>query len=201
MNIHEINVELFRMINNLGKDFTYLNPVMTFISEYMVYFLAIGVLVMWFTGDKRGRMMIISAGITFITAEIVAEIAGIIHSNHQPFAELANVNQLIAHEIDNSFPSDHTILFFSFCSMFYLYCKRSGILWILLASLVGLSRIWAGVHYPADVIAGAAIGIFIALAVYMLVPKWGLMWKLLNLYEKVEQRILPGKRKQKNIGN
>ncbi|WP_308436506.1 phosphatase PAP2 family protein [Virgibacillus salexigens] len=47
--------------------------------------------------------------------------------------------------------------------MFFLFKTRSRILWIILAILLGLSRIWAGVHYPADVIDGAAISILFAL--------------------------------------
>ncbi|WP_077329625.1 undecaprenyl-diphosphatase [Virgibacillus siamensis] len=197
MNIHEWNVELFRMINNLGKDIAFLNPAVTFIAEYMVLFLALGVLIMWFTGNKRIRMMVICAGIAFIVAEIAAEIAGLLYSNHQPFAELANVNQLIAHEIDNSFPSDHTILFFSFCTMFFLFYKRSGVLWLLLASIVGLSRIWAGVHYPGDVLTGALIGIAAALAMYLLVSNTEFMWNILKRYESIERRIVPAKVKSK----
>ncbi len=37
MNISQMKIDLFRMVNNLGKDLTYLNPNMLFIAEYMVF--------------------------------------------------------------------------------------------------------------------------------------------------------------------
>ncbi|CDQ41583.1 hypothetical protein BN990_03956 [Virgibacillus salexigens] len=37
-----MNIDLFRMVNNLGKDLTYLNPTIVFVAEYMVFLLALG---------------------------------------------------------------------------------------------------------------------------------------------------------------
>ncbi|KMY55831.1 bacitracin ABC transporter permease [Bacillus sp. FJAT-27231] len=198
MNFYEVNVELFRMTNNLGNHFTYLNPAMTFTAEYMVFFLALSIILFWFMRSETNRMMIVCGAITLAVAEVLGMLAGKVHSNHQPFAELANVNKLIGHAVDNSFPSDHTILFFSFCMTFYLFKKRGRILWLLLAVLVGFSRIWAGVHYPADVFAGAAISVFTAVLVYWGVPKLSFIKRLLVMYERGERRILPVKSNSRN---
>lgn len=67
--------------------------------------------------------MIICGMIAFVIAEILGEVAGKIYSNNQPFAELTNVNQLIEHTVDNSFPSDHAIQFFLSASRFYFLRK------------------------------------------------------------------------------
>ncbi|ASK64105.1 undecaprenyl-diphosphatase [Virgibacillus phasianinus] len=190
------NVNLFRAINDLGKQYTYLNPVFEFIAEYMVYFLCLSVIMFWFSrGNNKNRIMIISAGIAFVLAEIIGKLAGLFHSNNQPFATLSNVNKLIEHSIDNSFPSDHTILFFAFCFSFWLFGKRFGFVWIILASLVAFSRIWVGVHYPADVIVGGGIGIIAAFITYLIVPRIDFIKQLLKVYEKGERYILSsGKR-------
>lgn len=57
-------------------------------------------------------MMIIQAIVAFVTAEIIGKLAGKLHLNYQPFAAFPNVNKLVDQAVDNSFPSDHTILFF-----------------------------------------------------------------------------------------
>lgn len=189
-----MNENLFRIVNDLGKQNTFLNPYFIFIAEYMVIFLALAVLIFWFTRVYKNRIMVICAIITFVIAEIIGKIAGEIHSNHQPFAELNNVNQLIEKAVDNSFPSDHTILFFSFCVTFCLFKGARGSFWIVLALLVGISRIWVGVHYPADILAGALISSSSALIVFRIIPKLGSIQRILGIYEKVESFFLPLKK-------
>ncbi len=49
-------------------------------------------------------MMIIYGSITFVLAEIIGKLAGIVYSNNQPLDKLSNVvNHLIGHAVDNSF--------------------------------------------------------------------------------------------------
>ncbi|MDZ5471114.1 undecaprenyl-diphosphatase (plasmid) [Bacillus sp. 31A1R] len=199
MGVSELNIHLFRKINDLGKEYTYLNPSFVIITEYMVIFLALSVVYFWFTRTENNRMMIISASFAFILAEIIGKTAGKFHSNLQPFAELSSVNQLIDKAINNSFPSDHTILFFSFCVSFMLFKKKASFLWILLAMLVGLSRIWVGVHYPFDVLVGALVGSISAVLSYILIQRVKLFNKLLEIYEKVEKNLLPVKEKSKDL--
>lgn len=189
MNISEINNNLFRMINDLGKEFPFTNLPMIIIAEYTVVFLAIFVLLFWFTKNKENKMMLICAGITFILAESIGKFAGLLHFNQQPFAVLSNTNQLIEKSINNSFPSDHTILFFSFCMSFWLFKKGKWFVWILLAILVGVSRIWVGVHYPLDVLVGAFIGIISAVIIYFTVPKLTIITTVITKYESIEKVI------------
>ena len=197
MELSEVNISLFRLVNDLGKEYTYLNPVFSFIAEYMVLILALGVVIIWFTRDKNNRIMILCATITFICAFTIGKISGQFHSNYQPFVELSDVNKLIEKEKDNSFPSDHTILFFSYCISFWLFKRGWSILWIMLAFLVGISRIWVGVHYPLDVIAGILISFATAIFIYYTVPKLSVTKNILRIYEKLEGTLFQPFKKSK----
>lgn len=190
MNLSEINIELFRMFNDLGKEVMFLNPIMIFFAKYMKYFLLFGIVMYWFTRKRENRIMIISSMFAFVVAEVFGAIAGAIHSNNQPFAELSNVNQLIGHAIDNSFPSDHAIEFFSICITFLLFKKNLRYVWLAIAILVSFSRIWVGVHYPADILVGAILGIIGAALCYWIIPQLNVIKKLLAIYEQGEDYVL-----------
>ncbi|MDH4619208.1 undecaprenyl-diphosphatase [Brevibacillus sp. AY1] len=199
MNLMEINISAFRAINDLGKQFAFLDPVFFFFAEYTVYLLALAVVIYWFTRTNENRIMIISAALSLLIAEILAKLAGFVHANNQPFAELSAVHQLVDKAIDNSFPSDHTILFFTFCLTFWLFGKKHRLIWMILAVCVALSRIGVGVHYPADVLVGAIFGTLSALLSYAIVPKAPLIQRLLALYERIELAVLPRKDKERSL--
>ncbi|MGH0542776.1 undecaprenyl-diphosphatase [Bacillus cereus] len=199
MSFSQFNIDIFRAINDLGKQYSFLNSTMVFLAEYMVYILALIILAYWFTGARKSRVMVIQAMIAFVIAEVTGKIAGKFHLNYQPFAALPDVNKLIDHTVDNSFPSDHTILFFSICFSFWLVRKKTGWLWLILAFCVAISRIWVAVHYPFDVAVGALIGCISAVFSYWLVPKLSFIRQLLTQYERVEKHVLPSKNKSKGL--
>lgn len=183
MSFTELNEQSFRMINDLGKQFEGLNPLMALIAENMIFVLAAAVIFFLFSGKGVNRLMIVTGFIAIAAAELVGKIAGSLHSNNQPFAELSEVNKLIDMSVNNSFPSDHTIIFFTMTVSFWLFKRKHHYLWVVLAFIVGLSRIWVGVHYPADVAAGAMIGATMAYIGYLSLPNVSFMKKLVRAEE------------------
>lgn len=61
-----------------------------------------------------------------------------------------------------SFPSGHTAAAFVMASLVSVYFPPFAVLAVGLASLVGLSRVLLGVHYPSDIAAGATLGLLCA---------------------------------------
>ncbi|WP_342502056.1 undecaprenyl-diphosphatase [Bacillus sp. FSL W7-1085] len=182
------NEGLFRWVNQLSIDHVYMNPIFIGLAEYTVLLAALLCLFIWFQNRSRyNRAMVLSAGLTFILAELLGKVAGLFYSNQQPFAELNQVNLLIEKEVNNSFPSDHTIFIFSICIVFWLFHKRR-IYWLFIACAVGFSRIWVGVHYPFDVLVGAMIACLTAVTVVYLPLFQKGVSLLLSCYEWVEQK-------------
>lgn len=61
----------------------------------------------------------------------------------------------------SSFPSDHAALFCALFTGVWLVSRRGGIaLMVYILIAICLPRIYVGIHYPSDVLAGAALGVF-----------------------------------------
>lgn len=88
----------------------------------------------------------------------------------RPYERINDLTVFIPLPTDYSFPSGHTGSSFA-CAwvMFLKLPKKYGVPALILASLISFSRLYLGVHYPTDVIAGAIIGILLAYAADFLV--------------------------------
>jgi membrane-associated phospholipid phosphatase len=84
----------------------------------------------------------------------------------RPCYALEGVRLLVGCGKAYSMPSNHAVIAFAFIFPFYLMFKsRVRYLFLAVALLVGFSRVYVGVHYPSDVVAGAVLGVVIALSV------------------------------------
>lgn len=87
----------------------------------------------------------------------------------RPYDVIEGLTSLVGAQKDYSFPSGHTgSAFAAAIVMFRGLPKKYGIPILVFACLMGLSRLYVGVHYPSDVLGGALIGTGIALLTYWL---------------------------------
>lgn len=81
----------------------------------------------------------------------------------RPFTVLSDLSILIPRPGEFSFPSGHTSSSFAAAVVFYRHLpKKIGIPALVLAGLIGFSRLYVGVHYPTDVLAGAVMGVLLS---------------------------------------
>ena len=79
----------------------------------------------------------------------------------RPFQTLKNLHVLISRPNGYSFPSGHAAITMALATSVYFYRKRLGELLFAFAFVVGMARIYVGVHYPLDVGVGFLIGYII----------------------------------------
>jgi undecaprenyl-diphosphatase len=60
--------------------------------------------------------------------------------------------------LDPSFPSAHATFAFMMATVLSHWFPRYGVIFFILAGFIGWTRIYLGLHYPTDVIAGALLG-------------------------------------------
>ncbi|EJT17276.1 UDP-diphosphatase (plasmid) [Bacillus anthracis str. UR-1] len=53
MSFFQLNIDAFRVINDLGKQYSFLNSFMIFLAEYMVYILGLVIIAFWSTRSKK----------------------------------------------------------------------------------------------------------------------------------------------------
>ena len=87
-------------------------------------------------------------------------------ARERPWLVIEHFVNLVPEHDPNSFPSGHTNAAFAFAIAVCLSAPRRWmkITAVCLAAVMGLSRLYVGVHFPSDVLAGAAIGSLCGLA-------------------------------------
>jgi undecaprenyl-diphosphatase len=68
----------------------------------------------------------------------------------------------------SSFPSGHSASSFACAYVLSRFAPRLTVFFYVLAALIAFSRVYVGVHYPLDVLAGAALGTLLAIALLRL---------------------------------
>jgi undecaprenyl-diphosphatase len=131
-------------------------------------------------GRKTGRKMalagLIALAIGFVTSDLVKEITML----PRPFATLPDVRLLVPEPSSYAFPSGHATSAFAAASGAVLTAKRLlgrvpawGWGMLALAAAVAYSRIYVGVHWTTDVVAGIVLGTACGWLGSRLATRWG----------------------------
>jgi undecaprenyl-diphosphatase len=123
------------------------------------------VILMIALGKPRTKLLGIELAILFVLGIIFGTLAQDIWYRPRPFMELSQITLRVPKETDTSFPSGHATIV-SLGSSFLLWkylrssqrAKVAAVLLTIEAAIVCYSRVYNGVHFPTDVIAGIFLG-------------------------------------------
>lgn len=158
-----MNEAIFKLIHSLVGSSPTLDHLMIFMAKGGLFVLGLIVLaVFWHHQSKeihRAFARLIAGTIAVYAFQYALKL---IVAAPRPFVAL-NFMPLINEPADFSFPSGHATLAF---------CLAGGVYWVFknqhrwlnysllfFAALIALARVYVGVHWPLDIIAGAALGL------------------------------------------
>ena len=154
--------------NNIRNDV--LTPIFKFITTLgnagvIWIVLSVGLLI-----PKKTRRVGVLALVSLLFSALIDNvILKNVVARTRPYVVIEGLTSLVGAQKDYSFPSGHTGSAFAAAGvMFRGLPKKFGIPILVFACLMGLSRLYVGVHYPSDVLGGALIGTGIALFTYWL---------------------------------
>jgi undecaprenyl-diphosphatase len=174
--MNSFDLAVFHFINQFAGHVPILDPLLSFIAQYALEIYALLFIVAWFSfpkPDERYRHGLVVTVLGGVLALIINVIIAHIWYRDRPFVVLpkGTFTQLIPHSIDSSFPSDHGSGSFAFAAGTWgKNAKWVSRTFTILAFVVAFSRIYAGVHWPTDVMASFVVGTLSGRFIWMLSP-------------------------------
>ena len=184
-----IDADIVVWLNQLAGRFRVLDEVeKALVSDYLIpACIGLCLIAMWFSGSPSRRATqhraVITALATVGFASGVVLLLNEFYFRPRPFVD-HELTVLFYMPTDSSFPAHPAAVGFGMAAGAWQGSRKFGAVVYILALLWGVSRIFAGVFYPLDILAGAGIGIVVS---YMVALG-------LRLIEPVPTLVLKGAR-------
>ena len=161
--LNALDTDLFMLINGFVGTAPFVDRAAQWVvSDYLMPIaLALMLIFMWFIDRDRKLRVQRQLGVFVALASMalsnsVVFILNFYYFRPRPFVD-NDVSLLFYEPTDSSFPSNAVAAVFGLAFGIWGVNRRLGYIAIAAASLYGLARVYAGVHYPLDILAGAAI--------------------------------------------
>lgn len=161
---NSFDIFLFNLINKFSHKLWLADNLGIFLADYFGYLLVLAAAIVIFK-EKNWKDKIYFASfvaLSLIVARgIIAEAIKFFVSRPRPFSVLniQPLSQYDGYDSGMSFPSGHASFFFALAAAIFYFDKKWGIRFFAAALIMGIARIFVGVHWPLDILVGAIIGV------------------------------------------
>lgn len=181
---------------NHGLHHPWLDPVMWFFTSLGLGQVPVGILLCWALLRSRGlgsgaraegvpnsqsptskRLFLFGIAVLVLSGlliQLIKQLTNRPRPSNMPQTLVAPDERIFM----NSFPSGHAATAFAFACFIWLHVRGTRYVWVGwlswgMATLIGVSRVYRGVHYPSDVLGGALLGVICCLGVWQLLKRRG----------------------------
>jgi membrane-associated phospholipid phosphatase len=166
---------IFRWINRLAGRTGWAHGFFTVYANYGIVLFAILLLAAYLEARNHADLRAVAGSVWAAGAALIAlgagQLIGGAIDRARPYEAMSGVHLLIDRTTDFSLPSDHATAVGAVAVGLLLTNRRWGIVAAVLAVVMSFTRVYVGAHYPSDVLAGLALGGFVAAAgAYVAVP-------------------------------
>jgi undecaprenyl-diphosphatase len=160
--IHDAEIDVFRAMNAAGTNVLADALMVAFTLLGISYVIVLVCVPLWLRGRKEAAF---DAVVIVILAAVIAEMLKLLVDRQRPSLELVDVRTILP-ATGPSFPSGHATRAFAVALLVYtVESRKIGLLALVVATLISASRVYLGVHWPLDILAGGILGIATAFAV------------------------------------
>jgi undecaprenyl-diphosphatase len=125
-----------------------------------------------FAGDFRTRLSVLTTMVALIFSVLIFMAVKKLCGRPRPFESWQNLTCLMPPPDKFSFPSGHTMTAFAAWSALSIDIPELCIPYLLAVAIIGISRVFLGLHYPTDVLVGAIMGSTIGFSTSMAAQKF-----------------------------
>lgn len=133
-------------------------------AEWLFWLVPIALVIGWICGGSRLRHALLVSTIAASAGVVINQGIAQIWPHPRPFM-IGLGQQLIAHQPDASFPSDHlTVVWAVAFSLLFAsgIARKLGMTVAILGVMIAWGRIFAGVHFPFDMLGSAVVGVVVS---------------------------------------
>jgi len=166
INNMNLDLYLFNLINGFGKRWAWLDFLVIFFAKYLSYAL---IVVLFFAAYfyQSMEMFLLPILVGFFSRFVLNEIVYLFYIRKRP-SEVISAKTLIKKPKYPSFPSGHASFFFGFSFTVMSYNIPLGIVLFIFSILISLARVFSGVHWPSDILAGLVAGLLSAFLFFLI---------------------------------
>ena len=163
-----MDTRVYHALNDFAWRHHWLGTLFQWIERASIPVLIVAIAGLWLFarpgGSRRWKQAtaygLASAAVALAANQVISHL----WDRSRPFVE-HRAHVFGSHAADSSFPSDHASASFAIAAAVLAFSPVAGALFVVAAVLISLGRLLIGVHYPTDVLAGAAVGVASALLV------------------------------------